>query len=219
MAGKKISKSEKIHCNRCRGKTWHRLAIAIRGDEGTESYGPDYDLSWRTLYEVLQCSGCKEAVLRSTTDTSESEYSEVRYFPPAISRHPPQWKNQLPGEIILLLDEVYRSLDAANRRLPMMGARTIVDLLIRDKVGDIGGFEKKLEKLESEKYISASSRGVLKAVLGVGNAAAHRGYAAKKGQVDAVMDIVENLLQAIYVFPEMGDEIEKSTPPRPKAKR
>jgi hypothetical protein len=49
--------------------------------------------------------------------------------------------------------------------------------------------------------------------------AAHRGYAPKKTQVDAVMDIIENLLQAIYIFPEMAEEIEKSTPPRPKAKR
>jgi hypothetical protein len=216
MAAKRISKNEKIHCNRCRGKTLQRLAIAIRGDEGTNSYGPDYDFSWRTLYEVLQCAGCQEAVLRSTTDDSESEYSDVRYFPPAISRHPPQWKYQLPGEITLLLDEVYRSLDAANRQLPMMGARAIVDLVMVEKVGDIGTFAGKLEKLESGKFISASSRKVLKAVLDIGSAAAHRGYLAKKPQIDAVMDIIENLLQAVYVFPDMAEELEKSTPARPR---
>jgi hypothetical protein len=34
--------------------------------------------------------------------------------------------------------EVYRSLDADNRRLPMRGARTLVDMLMTEKVGDVG---------------------------------------------------------------------------------
>jgi hypothetical protein len=35
-----------------------------------------------------------------------------------------------------VLREVYRSLDANNKQLPMMGARTLIDMLMVDKVGD-----------------------------------------------------------------------------------
>ncbi len=218
MAAKKISTNEKVHCNKCRGKTSHRLAFAIRGDEGSQWYGPEYEGSWRTRYEVLQCAGCQEAVLRRIYECSEDEYPDVRYFPPPVSRHPPSWQYQLPGDLRLLLDEVYRSLDAANRRLPMMGARALVDMVIVEKVGDLGSFTEKLKKLESEEYISATNRVVLEAALDVGSAAAHRGHAPRTSQIDAVMDIIENLLQAVYVLPDMAEELKNSTPPRPSRK-
>lgn len=100
----------------------------------------------------------------------------------------------------------------------MMGARALLDMVIVEKVGDVGTFAEKLRKLESEEYISGKNRRVLEAALDVGSAAAHRGHAAKKSQVDAVMDIVENLLQAVYVLPDLAEELKKSTPPRPSRK-
>jgi hypothetical protein len=100
----------------------------------------------------------------------------------------------------------------------MMGARALLDMVIVEKVGDVGTFADKLKKLESEKYISGKNREVLAAALDIGSAAAHRGHAAKNSQIDAVMDIVENLLQAVYVLPDMAAELKRSTPPRPPRK-
>ena len=110
--------------------------------------------------------------------------------------------------------EVYRSLDANNRRLPMMGARTLVDMLMVDKVGDVGTFDVKLKKLEGLGVISRNNREVLSAALDVGHAAAHRGHAPNANDVNAVMDIVENLLHAVYVLPDMAKGLQKTTPPR-----
>jgi hypothetical protein len=100
----------------------------------------------------------------------------------------------------------------------MMGARALVDMVIVEKVGDLGSFAEKLKKLESEEYISATNRVVLEAALDVGSAAAHRGHAPRTSQIDAVMDIIENLLQAVYVLPDMAEELKNSTPPRPSRK-
>ena len=213
MVAKKVSTDQKVHCNKCRSQTSHKLAFVIRGDEGSERED-DFEISWTTRNEVLQCRGCQEVVLRRTYISSEEEHPQVRYFPPPVSRHPPTWVYGLPGDLMLLLDEVYRSLDAANRRLPMMGARTLVDMVILDKVGDVGSFADKLKKLEGEKFISGTNREVLEAALNAGSAAAHRGHAAKTPQVHAVMDIVENLLQAVYILPTMGEDLKKATPPR-----
>jgi hypothetical protein len=58
----------------------------------------------------------------------------------------------------------------------------------------------------------------LESALDVGSAAAHRGYAAKVDEVNIVMDIVENLLQAVYVFPDVARKLKESTPPRPPRK-
>jgi hypothetical protein len=116
------------------------------------------------------------------------------------------------------MDEVYKSLDANTRRLPMMGARTLVDMLMVEKAGDVGTFDDKLKKLEGLDYISPKNREVLFAALNVGHAAAHRGHAPSNDDVNAVMDIVENLLHAVYVLPGMAQRLREGTPQRPTVK-
>jgi len=124
-----------------------------------------------------------------------------------------------PDELQSVMQEVYRSLDANNRRLPMMGARTLLDMLMLEKVGDIGTFDEKLKQLEGLGFISSHNRKVLAAALDVGNAAIHRGHAPEANEVNAVMDIVENLLHAVYVLPDMAERLKKTTPQRPAKKK
>ncbi|MGO9269839.1 MAG: DUF4145 domain-containing protein [Terriglobia bacterium] len=205
---------ERIYCNDCRGGTQHRsLRVA-------EYRGKNDDLGywWHRTFEMLQCCGCEEVVLRRTSRFSEDDEDEVRYFPPDMSRYPPRWLYKLPHDFRLLLEEIYRSLDSENLRLPMMGARTLVDMLILEKIGDVGGFKEKLSGLENAGFVSSQNRKTLYAALEVGNAAAHRGYAPSQADVEAVMDIVENMLQAVYVFPDAAEKLKKSTPPRRRRK-
>jgi hypothetical protein len=117
------------------------------------------------------------------------------------------------------LQEVYHSLDANNLSLPMMGARTLLDMLIVEKVGDVGTFKQKLRKLQDAGFVGAKSVEVLEAALDVGNAAAHRGHAPKGTEVNAVMDIVENLIHAVYVLPGMAQRLKDTTPQRAKPKK
>jgi len=112
------------------------------------------------------------------------------------------------------MDEIYSALHANSRRLALMGARTVVDMLLMDKVGDLGTFSEKLAQLEGHGFVGRKNREFLGAALDAGNAAAHRGYQPKKEHLDHVMDIVENLLQAVYILEEAADELKKSTPAR-----
>jgi Domain of unknown function (DUF4145) len=207
---------ERVHCNTCRQKTRHRLLCTAvdEGLEEIEEVGATF--CWKTTFETLQCCGCGEAVLRRTS-VSDADPGEpiVQYFPPEVSRHPPSWQYSIPNELRSVMREVYRSLDANNRRLPMMGARTLVDLLMVEKVGDVGTFDQKLKQLENRGLISSYNREVLTAALDVGSAAAHRGHAPKAAEVSSVMDIVENVLHAVYVLPRMAQNLRKSTPQRP----
>jgi hypothetical protein len=83
-----------------------------------------------------------------------------------------------------------------------------------EKVGDIGSFAVKLEKLESEGFIGRKQKEFLSAVLDAGNAAAHRGHAASASEIEYAMDIVEHLLQAIYILEDAAQVLREKTPPR-----
>ena len=90
-------------------------------------------------------------------------------------------------------------------------------MMIMEKIGDVGGFwglKETLRELEKGGF-SPRNREALYAALEVGNAAAHRGHAPVESEVDAVMDIVETMLRAVYVFPQLARHLAKSTPPRP----
>jgi hypothetical protein len=212
------SPNARLHCNECHHKTLHKL-LKSTSDEGSEPYDESIRIWWKITHQMFECCGCKSVVLRRIHEFSEWDGAEIRYFPPPASRRKPDWFHEIPRELASVLNEVYNSLDADNRALPMMGARAVLDMVIVDKVGDVGGFVEKLKQLEVQGFISQKNREVLDVALDAGSAAAHRGYAPKLGEVHSVMDIVENLLQAIYVLDKVAAEVRKSTPARPASKR
>jgi hypothetical protein len=176
-------------------------------------------LEYTITSELFRCCGCYSITLRRTTDYGDfGPDTATQYFPPAVSRHLPSWWYEIPEQLKTVLAEVYRSLDADTRSLPIMGARALIDMLILEKVGDVGTFGEKLKGLEGLGVISPQNSKVLSAALDVGNAAAHRGHSPKIDEVNAVMDIVENLLHAVYILPGMAEKLKKTTPPRPGKK-
>ena len=68
--------------------------------------------------------------------------------------------------------------------------------------------------LHEKGFVSSKNVQFLTAALDAGSAAAHRGYAGNTEAVNAVMDIVENLLQSVYALEDLAEQLEKSTPPR-----
>ncbi len=173
-------------------------------------------VEWHDTYEMLECCGCESVILRHSHEFSEDPGEEISYYPPRVSRRKPTWHSELPFEFLLIFDEVYSALDIDCRRLALMGARTIVDMVLQDKVGDIGGFARKLEEMEKKGFIGRHNREFLDAALDAGNAAAHRAYAPSAEHLIQIIDIVENLLQAVYVLRKAASSLRKATPRRPR---
>ena len=208
---------ERLFCNECHKHTLHDLLKEVSDtveDDVDVGGGELYTVWQETTNQMFECRGCKSVVLRRTSIFSEYDINDVRYFPPPVARLKPHWFDDLPSDLQKLLSEIYRSLDADTRALPMMGARAVLDWVIVDTIGDVGSFEQKLKKLEEERHISAKGREILDAALDAGNAAAHRGYSPTVKQVHAVMDIVENLVHSTYVLESVAKEIKKDTPTR-----
>jgi len=111
------------------------------------------------------------------------------------------------------LRETYIAFHAGSERLAIMGAWTLVDLFMNKTVGDIGGFQKKLDQLVEKGYLSKSNRDVLEAALETGHAVAHRGHKPTSQDVNLVFDIDENLLQTMILKRE-AQRLKRSTPKR-----
>jgi Domain of unknown function (DUF4145) len=201
---------QKSHCNKCSHETDHYM-VATRTQSDSDA---GYDVSWSTTYSMLECCGCHEISLRRSLWHSEYIDPEVEYYPPAISRRLPIWLDNVKNkDIQSLLKEIYAALHNDSRRLALMGARAIVDMIMQEKVGDIGGFSKKLANLVSQGVITSLNKEILDAALEAGSAAAHRGHTATVSEVNSVIDIVENLMQ-VDILKIAADDLKLNTPPR-----
>lgn len=208
---------ERIHCNKCGSETRHEVLVE-RWQPGSEVVGDGMSIDWLTTWTVLECCGCESVSLRRKFWFSEWDYGperveEVEYFPPRVSRRKPAWLDSMSGPIEELLDEMYVALHADSRRLALMGARTVVDMCMVGKVGDVGGFEQKLKALEKGGYLSSRDRKTLEAALDAAHAAAHRGHVPDSDHLNHVIDIVENLLQGDRLA-GLAPSIRGATPAR-----
>jgi hypothetical protein len=205
---------ERVHCNRCGDETRHAV-IAERIQHGSKTVDDELgiEISWRTRWTMLECCGCETVCLRRAYWFSEWDMDEtMEFFPPPMARRPPRWLDQLGDEEKQLLEEVYVAVQSDSRRLAMMGARTVVDIVL-SRDGDHGDFSAGLKALEIHGLIGTRQREVLQAALDVGHAAAHRGHRPSREDVETVIDIVEHLLQSELLRPA-ADDLRMHTPPR-----
>jgi hypothetical protein len=173
-------------------------------------------LWWSVTSDVLECAGCHELTVRRTENFSEWETADVEFYPPRALRRLPRWHHQLPHDIGTLFCEVYAAMHAGSRRLAMMGARTLIDMVAVDKVGDNNRtFPEKLKALTDADLVAEANSVVLGAAVEAGHAVTHRGHHPTAEQLDQVLDIVERLLQDVYVPWSEADQL-KQIPGRPK---
>jgi hypothetical protein len=214
----------KAHCNTCLTETKHEV-VARRTKEYVDfsQDGAQVVFHAKDTFEMLQCCGCEGIALKRHYKGDDDPEGSTEYYPPRVSRREPEWMKGLAlwwqaSDLQFLLREIYAALHSGSTRLAMMGARAVVDLVMLHKIDDIGGFGEKLDKFEAEGLVGRKDRKVLEAALDAGHAAVHRGHCPDAKQVNQVMDIVEHLVQSVYVLGEEAEELRKSVPARPKRK-
>lgn len=206
------------HCNECGQETKHDV---VHQADRRRTYDDDrHSVDVGSVWKVLQCRGCEEVTLRRIDWCSEDDPMDgpgpATYFPPRVSRRKPAWASRydLPSEYLGLLEETYTALHADSRRLAMMGARALIDAVIRRNAGEQPNFSRGLDTLAAKYLISEQDRGIIEAAVDVGHASAHRGHEPTPDDVNVVIDIVERLIHT-EILAEQAQELKKSTPPRP----
>jgi Domain of unknown function (DUF4145) len=207
---------QRCHCNNCGRDTDHWL-VESRVVEDAEAVNDVAHFWWADTYAMLQCRGCGSVCLRHLYEDAEGEKA-LTYYPPPISRRAPLWRWKLPDATTELLNEIYVALHNDSRRLALMGTRTLVDMLLLQEVGDAGTFDARLKALREKGVVSEKNREVLSVALDAGSAAAHRGYKPGREEIEAVLDIVENILQATHHLSQLAEDLRKKIPTRPANK-
>lgn len=126
----------------------------------------------------------------------------------------PKWYADLPVNIHEMLLEVRYTLQRELSALPSMGLRSVIDMICNERVGDIGGFAEKLRQLEEKRLITPKKRQIIESILEVGHASVHRGHFPTAKDLKVVMDIVDHLLEELYVLDKTSESLRASVPKR-----
>ena len=212
------------HCNNCSGETRHFvLHTTSRHWDHLDGDGDPWAHE-QALYQTIRCCGCDEVKMKITSSSSGMYDTYVEYHPTAIFRRPPEWQSEIQLEGILspfhktlsdLLTEVYKALRNGMPRVAAMGVRAVLETIMVEKVGDRGSFKDNIDAFEAAGHIAQLQRARVNAVLDVGGAAIHRGYAPSEEDVIAMLNLTENLIESIYIHGSKIDAVAGKVPPRP----
>ncbi len=218
-------KTERSHCNRCLNVTNNELLF-----ERERIWEDREGDRWRRVrYQMLLCRGCETVGFRTVSIDSEAISPEgepepiFTYYPPEISRREPSWLHDLwvkYNQPVLhnLLVEVYTALQQDLRTLAAAGVRTIIDTAMTTKVGDKGTFGASLKEFEQKGFIALNHVEFLKNTLDAGSASAHRAFTPSRDDLNLLLDIAENLIEGVFIYPERMKDFSKRVPRRRRKK-
>ncbi|MGU7854956.1 DUF4145 domain-containing protein [Burkholderia orbicola] len=211
----------KVFCNGCSRETSHDVLNVVRQNiEDAED--PSYPESY--IYKTIQCRGCDGVQLYEIWDYPGG--GDVTQYPPPMYRRSPKWLWQLSdfaspggGYFYSVIREIYVGLQNNQPHLVAMGVRAVLEHVMIDNVGDNGNFVKNLDKFYEKNHISKHQYEGLQTALNIGHAAIHRGHTPTHDQLVFVVDILEQLIQGIYVNSRQGKSAAEGIPERTKAQK
>ena len=199
------AKKSQLHCNNCHGLRWHTTLYAVK-KEHLDEYDESGHIYHETYnYHLAECNGCESISLHTEWWCNHQSELVRSQWPPKVSRNKPKWMidlflteniyNPFKQEF---LNEIYIALKNNNLRLAVLGIRALIEQIMIEHICDQGSFDKNLVEFETQGYISTIQKTAIAPVIEAGHASMHRGFKATELEVEAIMDIVENLIESIY---------------------
>jgi hypothetical protein len=126
----------------------------------------------------------------------------------------PDWYRQLDDIKKALVIEIDAAVVHGLEALPTMGLRTLLESVMRDRVGEKSNFRETLAAFREAGWVTDQHAQVIEQVIDVGHASAHRAYFPDPPELKICIDVVKHLIEGIYVLKPKMDTVAKKTPKR-----
>ena len=201
-----------LPCSKCAGKTNHKalVSVDVRGHEEDH----EHTFSWCVDHQIVQCLGCKTLSFRKASSNSEDYYpishDEYEYdvlqelYPSRIEGRKGMGDeiHYLPSNVRRIYEESLLALTNQSPVLAGIGLRALLETICKEKnaVGD--DLFKKIDSLVISKVLTPTSASILHKIRTLGNDAAHEVKPHSDKQLGLAMDIIEHLLNDVYILPK-----------------
>lgn len=201
-------------CGICKRSTKHKILadIELEGREETED---ELLFGWDNKYQIIQCQGCETIMFRQThmnsddmehyagPDGWESEYVTFEdYYPnPEKNRAGLSDDHLLPEKLQRIYNETLNALNGNNPVLTGIGLRAIIETVCKDQSATGGNLYSQINNLVAQSVLTKEGAEILHKLRVLGNDAAHEVKPHSNVQLGLAFDVVEHLLQGVYILP------------------
>jgi hypothetical protein len=196
-----------IPCNHCLIDTKHDVLASV-SESGIE-FNDEETYGWMCEYQMMQCRGCESISYRQIASSSDDPDDTFTIFPARISGRKEISRSwHLPAKVNAIYKETYK---AASNNMPVLaaiGIRTLVEAVCSDK-GASGYLVEKIDKLVAMGVLTKDGADILHGTRFLGNGAAHEVQGPSDSEIEAALDVAENLLQNVYILPEIARRLQK----------
>ena len=204
---KSTGTSIKVACKGCRRDTNHIVLKSVEGS-GSEPMDPDMDFYWATSYQIIRCQGCDTVSFRSIGWNSEDldhRGDVVNYE----NLYPSRTEGRevlsdayfLPNDLERIYRETVTALNSSQPVLAGIGIRAIIETVTKEKSASGDNLSSKIDNLVALGVLTRDGADILHKLRVLGNNAAHEVKAHSGNELTLAMDVVEHVLQAVYILP------------------
>ena len=207
----------RLPCPACTASTFHKVLLSAKRSERFDPAGYHVDI-W---FQVVQCQGCRTLSFRRlVVDSDDYQYDQIAGEYVAVEReslYPSRVEGRrqlpdahyLPFTVSSLYKETLAALANDSPILAGIGIRALVEAVCKERNASGRNLEKRIDDLVTLGVLTASGSEILHSLRLVGNEAAHEAKPHTKNELLVGMDVVENLLNTVYLIPKKADSLPK----------
>ena len=210
-----------IVCETCGRRTSHAFLCGMQSQDSS----PDGDIHVGDEYLVVQCMGCQTLSFCQESWNSEDWNPETEDTPISRTLYPPRIIGRplledrwfLPPQI----REVYeQTRSAIIQNLPILagiGVRAIIETVCKEQNTSGRDLATRIDALASLQLIARKEAQILHSLRFMGNAAAHETKAHSAEELNIALNIVEHLLNTVYLLERQQERLQKNSRTAPDA--
>lgn len=198
-------------CDSCGTNTNHMALTGVQEREIDDHAGVE---GWTKLW-TLQCLGCKaisffveaySSEVMECDDQGNTTYPPVRtvLYPYRLAGRRMLPDEAIPPPIYAVYAETYKAL---SNQLPVLGGigiRAMLEMMCKDRGLVNGSLKEKIDGLAKLGIVGPGPAEVLHNMRFLGNMAAHEAVAHESEELLGALEMIEHLLQSLYVLPHVA---------------
>ncbi|QJP95996.1 DUF4145 domain-containing protein [Pseudomonas fluorescens] len=166
-----------------------------------------------TEFEIIRCMNCDTISFRKESSNSEDYYynpeSEEYNSHYDVSLYPNRTAGRfkiegnwyLPPDVRAAYEEVISAVNGGQPILAGLGVRVLIEVICRDQNAAGKSLLSKIDDLKTKGVLTVAGADILHKLRSMGNDSAHEAKPSSDKQISLAMDVVENLLQSVYIHP------------------
>lgn len=206
-----------IPCGECGRETRHKVLAETKTHWQDDKALVDL---WRQN-QIVQCQGCLTLSFCEASQFSEDvDYDQNsgepflpttrKLFPNRVAGRPMMPEaHLLPHGVFKVYEESHGALCAELRVMAGFGIRAIVEAVCNDREMRGRDLKERIDALELAGLVTPAGAIILHSLRFMGNAAAHEMRAHSHQELNAAFDVIEYLLQGVYVLPKQAEQLPR----------